>query len=293
MKTNNISKKNRFWNMHLTAILSLSLVLFLVGFVALLAFLANDMSNYIRQNMTFNIMLNDDTEPAYRQQIEFLLKNDDFAKETHYISKEDALKEHIATMGDDPANFLGYNPLHACIEVKLNPKYANTDSIAKIENILQQFNTKITRIDYPKDALDMVNSNITRIGIVLGVVALALLLISIVLISSTIRLMIYAERLLIRSMWLVGATSWFIRKPYIVRAMLDGFIAALLACGYLAAFAWFLQHSFSLNLFAEKPLILGIVAAVVMIAGVLLTAILAFFAVGRYIRMKSEKMFVI
>ena len=279
--------------MHLTAILSLSLVLFLVGFVSLLGFLANDMSNYIRQNMIFNIVLNDDAESAYTQQIEYTLQQEGFAKQTKYISKEDALKEHIATMGEDPSNFLGYNPLRASIEVTLNPKYANTDSIAKIENVLKAFESKINHFDYPRDAMDTVNSNIKRIGIMLGVVALVLLLISIVLINSTIRLMIYADRFLIRSMWLVGATSWFIRKPYIERAMLDGFIAALLACAYLAGFAWFLQSSFSLNLFMEKPLILGIVAAIVLITGVLLTAVLAFFAVGRYIKMKSEKMFVI
>lgn len=279
--------------MHLTAILSLSLVLFLVGFVAMLGFLANDMSNFIKQNMTFNIVLNDDAESSYTQQIEDVLQQAGFAKQINYFSKDDALQEHIATMGEDPSNFLGYNPLHASIEIKLNPKYANTDSISKIENALKPFDSKINRLDYPKDVMDMVNSNIARIGIVLGVVALVLLLISIVLISSTIRLMIYADRFLIRSMWLVGATSWFIRKPYIKRSMLDGFIAALLACAYLTGLAWFLQSSFSLNLFSAKPLILGVVAAVVLIAGVILTAILAFFAVGRYIKMKSEKMFVI
>ncbi|MCL2596717.1 MAG: permease-like cell division protein FtsX [Paludibacter sp.] len=293
MAAKNISKKNRFWNMHLTAILSLSLVLFLVGFVTLLGFLAKDMSNFIRQNMTFNIVLNDDTESAYIQQIEYVLHQEGFASQTVYISKDDALKEHIATMGEDPSNFLGFNPLLASIEVKLNPKYANTDSIKKIENVLLQFDSKIDRFDYPKDVMDTVNSNITRIGIVLGIVALVLLLISIVLISSTIRLMIYADRFLIRSMWLVGATSWFIRKPYIKRAMLDGFISAVLACVYLAGFVWFLQSSFSLNLFVEKPLIMAIVVAVVLVTGVILTAILAFFAVGRYVKMKSEKMYAI
>ncbi|MDR2823695.1 MAG: permease-like cell division protein FtsX, partial [Prevotellaceae bacterium] len=204
--------------------------------------------------------------------------------------KEDALKEHIATMGENPADFLGFNPLQASIEVKLNPKYTNTDSIARIENRLQFFD-KISIIDYPKDAMDLVNTNLRRIGIILGIVTLILLLISIVLISSTIRLMIYADRFLIHSMWLVGATPWFIRKPYIVRAMLDGFIAALFACCYLAVFTWFLQHSFQLNLFAAKPLILGAVAGIVIVAGVLLTAVLAFLAVGRYIKMKTEKMF--
>ncbi|MDR1652280.1 MAG: permease-like cell division protein FtsX [Prevotellaceae bacterium] len=290
MKNNTINKQNRFWNMHMTAILSLSLVLFLVGLVSLLAFLANDMSNYIRQNMTVSIVLTDSADVEYEQRIENMLLNGGYAKETKFISKDDALSEHIASMGDNPADFLGYNPLLASIEVKLNPKYASTDSIAKIESKLQLFN-KISRITYPKDTMDLVNRNITRIGIILGTVALALLLISIALISSTIRLMIYADRFLIRSMWLVGATSWFIRKPYIWRGMFDGFVAALLACGYLALFVWFLQHSFQLNLFAEKPLILSIVAGIVIIAGVMLTAILSFFAVGRYINMKTEKMF--
>ncbi|GHT17716.1 cell division protein FtsX [Bacteroidia bacterium] len=277
--------------MHLTAILSLSLVLFLVGLVVLLACLTNNMSNYIRQNMTLSIVLTDSADTAYRQRIENILLNGGYANQTHFISKEDALKEHIAANGENPAEFLGFIPLLASIEVKLNPKYANTDSIAKIENLLKLFDSKIERLVYPKDAMNMVNTNITRISIVLGVVALVLLLISIVLISSTIRLMIYADRFLIRSMWLVGATSWFIRKPYIGRAMFDGFVAALLSCGYMAAFVWFLQRSFELNLFVEKPLILGIVAGIIIVTGVLLTAILAFFAVGRYIKMKTEKMF--
>jgi cell division transport system permease protein len=195
-------------------------------------------------------------------------------------------------MGENPSDFLGYNPLLASFEVSLNAKYANNDSIHLIENFLKEF-PEIESIVYQKDAIDLINTNIARIGVVLGVAALVLLFISIVLIHSTIRLMIYADRFLIKSMRLVGATSWFIRKPYIKRSMLDGFIASLLAIGYIAAFVYFLWHSFELNFFVEKPLIIGIVAGVVVLVGVILTAILAFFAVGKFLRMKSEKIYLI
>lgn len=291
-KENTINRKNSFWNMHLTAIITLSLVLFLVGFVSLLYFLANDMSRYMRENITMSIVLTDSADVAYVQSIEKLLTDGGYAKELKYISKDDALKEHIAAMGEDPAAFLGFNPLLASIEVKLNPQYANTENVTVIEQKLKHF-SKIDKVAYQKDAMDLVNANINRIGIMLAVVGLILCFVSIVLINSTIRLMIYADRFLIKSMRLVGATSWFIRKPYIGRSMLDGFIAALLAIFYLAAFVYYLQQNFELNIVHNQPITLAIVAGVVAGAGVVLTAILAFFAVGRYLKMKSDKMYLV
>lgn len=288
----NIGRKNSFWNMHLTAILSLSMVLFLVGLVGLLFFVARDVSKAMRENMVMSIILADSADMAYEQRIERFLIGTDYAKELVYISKEDALKEHIASLGDDPSEFLGFNPLSASIEVKLNSQYANADSVLMIEGKLKRFDL-VERVAYQKDVLDLVNANITRISFVIGILALILLFVSVALMNSTIRLMIYADRFLIRSMRLVGAMPWFIRWPYIRRNMFDGFIASLLAIVYLGVFVYYLQYGFSIDVFLTQPLTLVMVAGIVIILGVLLTAILAFFAVGRYLKMKSDKMYLI
>jgi cell division transport system permease protein len=145
-----------------------------------------------------------------------------------YVSKEDALKDHIASLGEDPQDFLGYNPLKASLEVKLKANYANTDSVAVIESKLGAFEY-IDRIAYQKDMVSLVNENVRKVSLVLLGLAVVLLIVSIALINNTVRLSVYSNRFLINTMKLVGATHSFIRKPYIVKGMLNGLIAALIA----------------------------------------------------------------
>lgn len=277
-------------NIQFSSIVSMSLVLFLIGLVSLLLFVARDMGKQIKENINLSLVLNDNASASNIKRIEKYLKASDFVKSQEFISKEDALKEHIATMGENPAKFLGFNPLMASIEIKLHADYANVDSVAMIETKLKKFES-INRIAYQKDMVSLVNENVTRISLFMLTIATILLLISVALINNTIRVSIYANRFLINTMKLVGATHWFIRKPYIKSGMINGIFASLLALLMLGGLTWYVVRETGLNLFALQPMTLISVAVIVIIVGVLLTGLSSFLAVGRYLRMQTNQMY--
>lgn len=277
-------------NIQFSSIVSMSLVLFLIGLVSLLLFVARDMGEQIKENINLSLVLNDNASASNIKRIEKYLKASDFVKSQEFISKEDALKEHVATMGDNPATFLGFNPLMASIEIKLHADYANVDSVAMIETRLKKFES-INRIAYQKDMVSLVNENVTRISLFMLTIATILLLISIALINNTIRVSIYANRFLINTMKLVGATHWFIRKPYIKSGMINGIFASTLALLMLTGLTWYVVRETGLDLFALQPMTLISVALIVVIVGVLLTGLSSYLAVGRYLRMQTNQMY--
>jgi len=293
MSTKKYKKRSfRFRNANLTATFSMSLVLFLVGLLTLTLFLARDMTRYVKENLNLSIVLSDEITPRQTERIKKFLEKSDYAKSVELISKEQALQEHIQDLGENPEEFLGFNPLLASLEVKLNENYANTDSVAKIEKKLSKYK-EIQKVSYQKDMISMVNENIKKISIILLGIAAILMLISFALINNTVRLSIYSNRFLINTMKLVGATHWFIRKPYVRRSVLNGIIAAIIALGLLTGLVFYFQNEFGLQsqmITRDTELI---VAAVVIVLGILLTAISSYFAVGRYLRMRSDDMYYI
>ncbi|MGC3976857.1 MAG: FtsX-like permease family protein [Paludibacteraceae bacterium] len=193
-------------------------------------------------------------------------------------------------MGDNPADFLGFNPLLASIEVKLYSQYANNDSIKKIEEKLKRF-PAIQQVFYQKDVITMVNDNIQKVTIILLGLAAILLLISFVLINNTVRLSIYSNRFLINTMKLVGADRWFIRRPYIGRSVLNGIFAGVIALALLTGLVYYLQYNYGLQWGMISWQTAVITVGVVLVSGILLTAVSSFFAVNRYLRMRTDDMY--
>ena len=154
-----IMRKHPFANVHFTSTFSMSLVLFLVGMICLLLFVARDMSRYVKENINLSIILDDQVGNQSAKRIEKYLLASPYAKSVDFVSKEEALEDHIASLGEDPQKFLGYNPLMASLEVKLNAEYANPDSVSMIEGKLRKFE-HINRIAYQKDMVALVNDNI-------------------------------------------------------------------------------------------------------------------------------------
>lgn len=290
MGNKNQSIKNKFKANHITSTFSMSLVLFLVGLVSLLLFVARDLSVQVRENINLSIILEDEISPSYRQRIQKFMETAPFTKSVVYVSKDDALKEHIASLGEDPQDFLGYNPLKASLEVKLNAEYANTDSVTVIESKLKAFDD-INRIAYQKDLVSLVNENVRKISFVLLGLAVVLLIVSMALINNTIRLSIYANRFMINTMKLVGATSWFVRKPYIIKGVLSGVVAALISLVLLSAMLYYVLVQFGLTGFSINPLTAIYVSLIVIVSGVLLTALSSYIAVGRFLKMNRNDMY--
>ncbi len=286
-------KKNRNYsrNASATATFSMAMVLFLIGLLVLTTLFVRDMTTYVKENLKLTLVLKDDVSEQQKNEIQKYLTGQIYTKSAEYISKEKALQEHIKYLGDDPQAFLGYNPLSAVIEVSLQANYAQSDSVAKIESELKKYDSAIEEVNYPKDVMAAVNDNIRNISFVLTGLAIVLLLVSFVLINNTLRLRIYSNRFIINTMKLVGAKSWFIRKPYILQSVWSGFVAALLAMLLLGGLLFYMHYHFGLSTQLISWQMAAIVGAVILFSGIFLTAFLAYLAVGRYIRMQTNDMY--
>lgn len=195
-------------------------------------------------------------------------------------------------MGTDPAEFLGYNPFNASIEVKLNADYANSDSIAWIKDAILS-NKHILDVDYPQDLLDSVNNNIRKISFALLSLAALLTLISFALINNTIQLTIYSQRFLIHTMKLVGASWTFIRRPFIARNVWIGILAATMANAVLIGMAYALVNYQPDIITVATPKVMLIVMAAVFVFGVTITTLCAFISINKYLHMKAGELYYI
>ena len=286
-------KAGSFFNMQfITSSISTTLVLLLLGLVVFFVLSANNLSVYVRENIAFSIQLSDDMKEPAIMEFQKKLNKEPFVKQTTYISKEQALKEHREAMGTDPAEFLGYNPFNASIEVKLNADYANSDSIAWIKDAILS-NKHILDVDYPQDLLDSVNNNIRKISFALLGLAALLTLISFALINNTIRLTIYSQRFLIHTMKLVGASWTFIRRPFIARNVWIGILAATMANAVLIGMAYALVNYQPDIITVATPKVILIVMAAVFVFGVTITTLCAFISINKYLHMKAGELYYI
>ncbi len=156
-------KRHLVRNAGVTATVSMALVLFLIGLLASVLFLTRDMSRELKENLTLSVVIKDEATDQQITKIKQFVDKAPFTKSAQHITKEQALKDHVEALGEDPANFLGWNPLFASFEIKLNASYAHPDSVAKIEKQLSKFEN-IDKVVYQKDMIAMVNENIRKIS---------------------------------------------------------------------------------------------------------------------------------
>lgn len=282
--------KSIFDMQFITAGISTTMVLFLLGLVVFFVLTANNLSIYIRENIAFSAILDDNMKETSIIKLQESLNKKDYVKQTIYISKEQALKEQIEAMGTDPSEFLGHNPFNASIEIKLNAGFTNPDSIKWIEKELTA-NKSIIEVSYPQNLLDSVNRNLQKISIFLLGLAVLLSLISFSLINNTIRLTIYSKRFLIHTMKLVGASWGFIRKPFIARNLWIGILSGAAANAIITALAYMAVKYEPELLAIISPESILIVAAAVMVFGVIITTLCAYISINKYLRMKISELY--
>ena len=285
-----IMKRRSLFTVYSTATLSVALVLFLVGLECLLLLSAHELMRHVRENVVLSVVLKDDCTTDEVARVDRLLKSASYCLDYRYISRDVALQEHIANLGEDPQKFLGYNPLTDSYEIRLRATYAQSDSIVKIEQGLLGM-PFVDKVFYQQDVVKVLDKNLSEIALILFVVALALLLIALVLISNTIQLQVYSKRFLINTMRLVGATPWVIKWPLIRRNVRMGIEASLLALLLLSATYYYCQTRLGVVLF---PLIwqnIAFVTIMVFATGLIITFFASLAATNRYIRMKTSKMY--
>lgn len=289
-KTDNSVNKRRLRSSYFTAIISISLVLFLLGLVGLLILNAKRISDYVKENIGFSVILNENIKEV---DIKWFQKNLDakrYTKSTKYITKEEAAEELKEALGEDFVDFLGYNPLLASIDVKLYAQYANPDSIATIEKELQNLE-QVKEVFYQKNLVHLVNENIRKISFIILLFSILLFVIAFTLINNTIRLSIYAKRFLINTMQLVGATRSFIRKPFLFKGILHGILGGTIAILLLIGIIYIIQKEMKEFLEFIDITMLTLLFLTVIILGIVINGISTYFAVNKYLRIKTEDLY--
>ena len=288
MASTTLSKKTL--SSQITVVISLALVLFMLGLLGLIVVNARQLSNHIKENVGFQIVLKDTTSQVELDLLKQEINSSPFTKQSDFISKDVAAKKLQKDLGEDFITFLGYNPLLSSIDVRLNSDYANIDSLANFEKqILQKHFVK--EVIYHKDMIHQVNSNAKIISIYILVFSGLLLIIAIALINNTIRLSIYSKRFLIRTMYLVGATQGFIRTPFILKGVRQGLVAGILA-GFLLAGFLFLSTSYIPDLLQlQNPNMLALLFICIMILGILISGLSAAVSVRKYLRLKTDDLY--
>ena len=282
-------KKRKIDLLFITACISTSLVLLLIGIVALLLLTANDLSRHLKQEMTVEVVLKESITEAQFTSLRRSIEAAPYCAVYSYISKDDALKDMTRVMGTDPSQFLEYNPFYASLNLRLEADYACNDSLKMIEKRISSMEG-VREVTWQKDLLDIINSNIRKVACILLILALILSLVSFTLINNTIKLTIYAQRFILYSMKLVGAKWSFIRKPFIIRNLWVGLASATLTCIMI----WYglkigLRYEPWLIMLAEPKIIIPVFVVVTLI-GLLITGICAMHSVNRFLRMKSGEL---
>lgn len=273
-----------------TVIISLSLVLFMLGALGLLVINANKLTKHFKENVGFQIYLKDTTSSAQIDGLIQEINNSKFAKSVSLISKEQAAAQLKENLGEDFISFLGSNPLLNALDVKINADYANTDTLQNIEKLIIQ-KPFVKEVVYQKDMINSLNKNTKAIAFFILIFSGALLLVAIALINNTIRLSIYSQRFLIRTMYLVGATRGFISRPFLLKGVrqgvIAGFIAGFLLAGFLLLSTRFIPDLLQLQ---DENILLMVFGGVVII-GIIISGISALLAVLRYLRLKTSDLY--
>lgn len=274
----------------ITVIISLALVLFMMGMTSLVFYNAQKLTIYIKENIGFQVYLKDSISDTDLNLLQKELAQMPFTKQITYTSKEAAADQLKKDLGEDFISFLGYNPLSSYIDIKLNADYANNDSLKKIERVLLD-KPFVKEISYQKNLIDKINKNTKIIVFYLMLFGVLLLIIAITLINNTIRLSIYSKRFLIRTMYLVGATKFFIGKPFIVKSIIQGIIASLIS-SLMVVGIWYITTQYvSQIVILQSPYMWMITFAVIFVSGILIAAISAWASVSYYLRLQYSDLY--
>jgi len=284
------TQKRKTKSVYVSTVISIALVLLVTGMLGLLLVHAKNLSKYVKENIVLNVIVNDGTSEGDVLSLQKDLEKDPYVLRSVYISKEIAAKNLKEDLGEDFVQYLGHNPLLPSLDVYMKENYANTDSIKTfIEKISK--NNKIKEVVYQESLIDMVNKNVRIIGMIVLAFAVILLIIAVALINNTIRLAIYSQRFLIKSMQLIGATKNFIRKPFITYGIIHGLLGSLIAILLLILTLKLAQQQIPELIFLRNWFEFAIIFLGVICIGILISGLSTYFAVTKYLKAQSNDLY--
>ncbi len=279
--------KRKLAGSSITTVVSLSLVLFMLGLLAIIVLNTRKLSDNVKENINIQIILNDNSKEVSIQRLSKMLDAADYVKSTEFITKEAAATRLQEDLGEDFIDFLGYNPLLSSINIHMKAEYANIDSLTWIEKDLLS-NKLVKEVIYQKSLVNMINENLKKISIIILIFSGLLMLIALALINNTIRLSIYSKRFIIKTMQLVGATQSFIRRPFVIQGIKHGIYGAIIAILMLIGVLFFAQKQLPELVELQDEKMLATLFGVVIIIGIIISWISTSLAVRKYLRLKAD-----
>jgi cell division transport system permease protein len=273
-----------------SAIVSVTLVLYVLGLLGLTVLHARKISDHVKENIGFSVIMHDNAKPAEISVLQKYIDGMNGIKSTEFISKEKAASDLTADLGEDFVAFLGYNPLFPSIEVRFLADFAHPDSLSQFSELIEK-ERFVKEVYYQRSLVEMVNDNVAKIGVVLLLFGGLLLIIAFALINNTIRLSVFSKRFLIKSMQLVGATQGFIRRPFIVKSISQGVIGSIISIALLIATLYGAQRQIpELIEFQDINMLMSLFIFVIFL-GIIISWISTFFAVRKYLNIKSDNLY--
>ena len=283
-------QKRRLISSYFSAIVSIGLVLFMLGFLGLILMNSKKVADHFKEHIALTIFLKDDARSVEIEQLQQTVQLAAYTKSAVFVSKEQAAEEHSALIGENFMEFLGDNPLKNSIDVFLLADYVTADEVENIKNELLQ-NNFIDSVNYDKPLIVLLNDNIKKISFWALVISMVFLIIAIILINHSIRLSVYAKRFTIKTMQLVGATKSFIRAPFVRQSLFFGSIGGVLALLGLLGVVWTLNQYFpELNIISDVQGLLWL-SLFVLGTGVLISGLSTYFATRRFLNLRSDELY--
>jgi cell division transport system permease protein len=275
---------------YISTVFGIAMVLLMVGMLGLILVHANNLSRYIKENMVVNVFVDEGARETEVVQFQQKLANDPHVKRSQYVPKEQAARNLQKDLGEDFVKFLGVNPLSPSIDVYMKADYANNDDLTRFANELRK-NPMVKEVKYQQSLVDQMNQNMTSITLVILSFTAIFLVVSIALINNTIRLAIYSQRFLIKSMQLVVATKGFIRKPFLLYGIWHGLLGALIATIILVGTLYLAYKQVPDLVVLQNYVEFGIIFAGVVLLGIFISGFSTFLAVNRFLRLKIYQLY--
>lgn len=282
--------RRRLRSSYASVVVSISLVLFLLGVLGLLLLNAGQVAKMVKERFAVQVILSEDIPELDRMTMQKELALANYVKSVRFVPKEEAAQELAHQLEEDFVQFLGYNPLQDAFDLRLNAAYVTPAQLVLIERDLDALEY-VDDVLYDKPLLELMSENIRRVGIGLLFGSALLMLISIALINSSIRLAIYSRRFLIKTMQLVGATPGFIRRPFLQRGLLHGLLGAIVASAMLGGLLSLLFEQLPDLQQILHPLHYLITFAALLLTGLFISWICTYFAVRRYLSLKTDQLY--
>jgi cell division transport system permease protein len=275
---------------YIMAIVGVSLVLFLLGILGWIIINANKLGQYFKENIAMNVYIRENVSARDSAALVQYIITKPYVKDYEYVTKDLAKQKYLQDGNKDWGALLDRNPLPASIDFRITKEYASIDSLSKIKNDLLQ-NIAVSDVQYPQSLVTNLNNIINKISIILLSVIIIISILVIFLIDNTIRLAMFSNRFLIKTMQMVGATRWFISRPMDLRAFVNGLISGLLAVGGLIAVIIFAENQLPyLKALRDYPLLIFLFIVIILL-GICISFFSTHRSVLKYLKMKLDDLY--